>query len=62
MISTESLGEAFEPQQKFENPDGTPITFNVDYLGGHRGAYVIPGPFASGEDAGKKLYGKLSIE
>ena len=35
MISTDVLGEAFEPSQKFENPDGTPITFDVDYLGGH---------------------------
>ena len=54
MISTEILGEAFEPQQKFENPDGTPITFDVDYLGNHRGVDVLPGPFASGNDAVSK--------
>ncbi|MCR5033261.1 MAG: right-handed parallel beta-helix repeat-containing protein [Lachnospiraceae bacterium] len=62
MISTETLGKAFEPQQNFENPDGTPITFDVDLLGDHRGSVVIPGPFATAEDAKKKLYGKLAIE
>ena len=48
--------EAFEPQQKFENPDGTPIVFDHDYLGNHRGTDVIPGPFVSGEAAKEKLY------
>ncbi len=56
MISTETLGKAFEPQQKFENPDGTPIIFDYDFLGGHRGSKVLPGPFASGENAGNRLF------
>ncbi|MCR5001724.1 MAG: right-handed parallel beta-helix repeat-containing protein [Lachnospiraceae bacterium] len=56
MISTYTLGRAFEPQQRFENPDGTPITFDYDFLGGHRGADIIPGPFASIEGSGKKLF------
>ena len=56
MISTEKLGEAFEPSQKFENPDGTPITFNVDYHGQHRGLDVIPGPFATTEGTREKLF------
>ena len=30
IISTETLGMAFEPEQKFENPDGTPIVFDRD--------------------------------
>ena len=34
----------------------TPITFNVDYLGGHRGVDVLPGPFASADDAEKPLW------
>ena len=55
MISTDTLGKAFEPGQKYENPDGTPITFDCDYAGNHRGAVVIPGPFASGEDATAEL-------
>jgi len=46
MIHTDTLGEAFEPEQKFENPDGTPITFDRDYFGNHRGLQVLPGPFA----------------
>ena len=45
MVGTETLGKAFEPEQPFENPDGTPIVFNTDYLGQTRSA-VIPGPFA----------------
>ena len=62
MISTDTLGKAFEPQQKFENPDGTPITFNYDYFGNHRAVGIIPGPFAAKEVVGDELYGKLSIE
>ncbi|MDD2979379.1 MAG: right-handed parallel beta-helix repeat-containing protein [Hespellia sp.] len=45
MISTSILGEAFEPEQKFENPDGTPIVFNRDYFGKHRGIFPVCGPF-----------------
>ena len=55
MINTEVLGKAFEPEEFFENPDGTPITFDTDYFGGHRGAKVIPGPFAEKEDVGKNV-------
>jgi len=50
MINTEVLGKAFEPEQYFENPDGTPILFNTDYFGNHRGVQIIPGPFASPSD------------
>ncbi len=56
IINSDILGYAFEPEQRFENPDGTAITFNEDYLGGHRGLKTIPGPFASGEDATKQLW------
>ena len=45
-ITTETLGEAFEPEQKFENPDGTPIVFDKDFFGAHRGIEALPGPFA----------------
>ena len=55
MINTKVLGKAFEPEEFFENPDGTPITFDTDYFGGHRGAKVIPGPFAEKEDVGKNV-------
>ena len=56
MIDTDTLGKAFEPMEAYENPDGTPIVFDDDYLGGHRGVTVIPGPFASAEDAKKQLF------
>lgn len=46
MIHTATLGKAFEPEQPYENPDGTPITFDADYYGKHRGPVVKPGPFA----------------
>ena len=51
IITTETLGMAFEPEEKFEQPDGTPITFDSDYLGNHRGSDTIPGPFASASDS-----------
>ncbi len=50
MINTEVLGKAFEPEQYFENTDGTPIRFDTDYFGNHRGVHVIPGPFASSSE------------
>ena len=36
MIHSDTLGLAFEPEQRFENPDGTALTFDRDYFGGHR--------------------------
>ena len=56
IICTETLGKAFEPEQRFESPDGTDIVFDKDYFGNHRGTKTIPGPFASAEDAEKILY------
>ncbi len=54
-VDTETLGKVFEPMQKFENADGTPISFDTDYFGLTRGAGVIPGPFAAAEAASKQL-------
>ena len=56
IINSDILGYAFEPEQRFENPDGTAITFNEDYLGSHRGLSTVPGPFASGQEAAKRLW------
>jgi hypothetical protein len=56
IINSDILGEAFEPEQRFENPDGSSIIFNRDYSGGHRGNQTIPGPFATKEAAGKQLW------
>lgn len=55
IINSDILGCAFEPEQRFENPDGSEIIFDRDYFGGHRGTSAIPGPFATAEDAGKLL-------
>ena len=46
MINTETLGMAFEPEQLFENPDGTGIVFDTDICGNKREGEVIAGPFA----------------
>ncbi|MBQ6360054.1 MAG: right-handed parallel beta-helix repeat-containing protein [Lachnospiraceae bacterium] len=48
MITTETLGMAFEPEERFENPDGSAIVFDRDYHGSHRGLSTLPGPFAEG--------------
>ncbi|MGI6106981.1 MAG: right-handed parallel beta-helix repeat-containing protein [Lachnospiraceae bacterium] len=55
VISTETLGMAFEPEEKYENPDGTEIIFNTDFFGRHRCLSPLPGPFADGKEAGEKL-------
>ena len=55
-IDTQVLGKAFEPEEYFENPDGTPITFDQDYFGGHRGAHPLPGPFAGKDAVGQPLW------
>ncbi len=56
MITSDILGCAFEPEQRFENPDGTAITFDSDYFGDHRGLTVIPGPFADKDKLKKVLW------
>ncbi len=48
IITSDILGCAFEPEQRFENTDGTAITFDRDYLGTHRGLTTIPGPIVDG--------------
>ena len=56
IITSDLLGNAFEPEQRFENPDGTEIIFNRDYFGNPRGLDTIPGPFAEAEDSTKPLW------
>ena len=46
LVDSDVLGKAFQPEQRFENPDGSTIVFDTDYLGEKRGNTVIPGPFA----------------
>lgn len=50
IISTEILGEAFEPEQKFENADGTAVLLDRDYWDNKRGINPKPGPFEKTEE------------
>ena len=55
VIATEMLGEAFEPEQKFEAADGSPIVFDEDYFGSHRSPSPLPGPFVCPKCAKRTL-------
>ena len=55
-ISTDLLGMAFEPEQKFESPDGSPILFDRDYFGARRDIFPLPGPFSNEENARQILW------
>lgn len=55
-VTTMLLGKAFEPEELYENPDGTPIFFDADYLGRHRAPNPLPGPFASGTELAESLF------
>lgn len=44
-VNTEVLGLAFEPEQRFENPDGSSISFDTDYFGRKKGVHPVAGPF-----------------
>lgn len=50
IIDSDILGKAFEPEERFEQPNGADIIFDQDYLGNHRGLHSIPGPFAKADD------------
>ena len=56
MINSDILGCAFEPEERFENPDGSEIIFNRDFFSNDRGTLIIPGPFADKESAEKILF------
>ncbi|WHO85837.1 hypothetical protein [Limosilactobacillus oris] len=56
IINSAVLGKAFEPEQRFETPDGDSIQISEDYFGNHRGISTIPGPFATSDAAGKDLW------
>lgn len=50
IITSDVLGEAFEPEERYENPDGTDIILNEDYFGNHRGVLAVPGPLVCGKE------------
>jgi hypothetical protein len=53
MITSDILGKAFEPEQRFESPDGSEIVLDTDYSGKKRTGKIIPGPFAELHDSRK---------
>ncbi len=46
LITTETLGMAFEAEQRYENPDGSSITFDEDIFGNRRTGGICAGPVA----------------
>ena len=46
LCATEQLGEAFEPEERFENPDGSDIVFDTDIYGKKRVDNILAGPVA----------------
>lgn len=56
IVNSDILGYAFEPEERFENPDGSSIIFDCDYLGEHRGISSIPGPFSSADAANRRIW------
>lgn len=56
LMHTDDIMMAFEPEEKYENPDGTPITFDTDLLGNKREKNVIPGCFANVDEIAKPLF------
>ena len=46
LITSDILGTAFEPEQRFESPDGEDIVFDTDINGDIRKGEIVPGPFS----------------
>lgn len=55
MVSSDVLGKAFEPEERYENPDGSDIVFDTDFFGNRRSVNPMPGPFESEEELGQAL-------
>ena len=56
IVDSDILGKAFQPEQRFEAPDGSAITFDRDYFGDTRGILAVPGPFVSKASLKKSLW------
>lgn len=46
LITSQTLGMAFEPEERFETPDGQDIVFDTDFYGGSRLENPVAGPFS----------------
>ncbi len=56
LMHTEDIAPAFEPEQNYENPDGSPIIFNIDFFGKKRGEKPVAGPFADKDEIKDSLF------
>ena len=56
LMKTADIPPAFEPEQNYENPDGTPIVFDTDFFGKKRGEKPFAGPFADGSEINDSLF------
>jgi hypothetical protein len=54
-VTTERLGKVKYPRQRYEQPDGTPITIDTDYFGCKRGINPTAGPFEDVKDGRVRL-------
>ncbi|MCR5391470.1 MAG: right-handed parallel beta-helix repeat-containing protein [Lachnospiraceae bacterium] len=46
LIDSDTLGMAFEPEERFEAPDGSDIIFDTDFYGNKREGKIVPGPIS----------------
>ena len=57
LMKTEDIPPAFEPEQDYENPDGSPIVFDTDFFGKKRDSgKLIAGPFAKADEISDSLF------
>ena len=56
LMHTDDIAPAFEPEQNYENPDGSPIIFNIDFFGKKHGEKPVAGPFADGSEIKDSLF------
>ena len=47
MITSDTLGLAFEPEERFETPEGETIVFDTDFYGNTRPTSPVAGPFCN---------------
>ncbi|SES01991.1 right-handed parallel beta-helix repeat-containing protein [Lachnobacterium bovis] len=64
LVTTKTLGIAFEPEEQFENPNGEPLILDRDFYGNMREKSTIPGPFAfdKSEKTMLNLTNKIAID
>ena len=57
LMKTEDIPPAFEPEQNYENPDGSSIVFDTDFFGKKRDSgKLIAGPFAKADEISDSLF------